>query len=90
MHKCRRDVGLSTLNASGWYQLYFAAVTEANESRAVLEIERARQAMRNRLAELQGGELSDGGEIQDLKNAMTYLAILLRHVGRGGGHLIWS
>lgn len=90
MRNYTRDVRLSKFNAPGWYQLYFAAVTEANESRAVLEIERARHAMQDRLAELQSGKLPDGGEIQDLKNAMTYLAILLQHVGREGGHLIWS
>jgi hypothetical protein len=77
-------------DASGWYQLYFAAVTEGNESRAVLQIERAREAMQDRLAELLRARGADGGELQDLNNAMTYLAILLQHVGREGGNLIWD
>ena len=77
-------------NDSGWYQLYFAAVTEGNESRAVLQIERARRAMQDRLVELRRAEAADGGELQDLNNALTYLAILLQHVGREGENLIWD
>ena len=90
MSKYRRSTRPVKFGASGWYQLYFAAVTEANESKAVLQIDRARQAMQNRLVELQHAQRSDGGELQDLNNAMTYLAILLQHVGREGGHLIWN
>lgn len=78
------------LNASGWYQLYFAAVTEANENKAVVQIDRARKAMQDRLIELQRTNCPDGGEIQDLNNAMNYLAILLQHVGQEGRHLIWN
>ena len=80
----------SRLDASGWYQLYFAAVTEGNESRAVLQIDRARRVMQDRLAELRSAKGGDGGELQDLNNALTYLAILLQHVGREGGNLIWG
>lgn len=80
----------SRLNASGWYQLYFAAVTEGNEGRAVLQIDRARRVMQDRLVELRGAKGADGGELQDLNNALTYLAILLQHVGREGGNLIWG
>lgn len=90
MSKYRQSAGAARLGASGWYQLYFAAVTEANEGKAVLQIDRARQAMQNRLAELQRARRPDGGELQDLNNAMTYLAILLQHVGREGGNLIWN
>lgn len=90
MSKYRHSARPARCDASGWYQLYFAAVTEANESKAVLQIDRARQAMQNRLVELQHAQRPDGGELQDLNNAMTYLAILLQHVGREGGHLIWN
>jgi hypothetical protein len=90
MRKSMQSARSARLDASGWYQLYFAAVTEANQSKAVLQIDRARQAMLNRLAELQRTRDADGGELQDLDNAMTYLAILLQHVGRGGGNLIWN
>lgn len=80
----------SRLDARGWYQLYFAAVTEGNESRAVLQIDRARRVMQDRLLELRRAKVADGGEVQDLNNALTYLAILLQHVGREGGNLIWD
>ena len=73
-----------------WYQLYFAAVTEGNESRAVAQIQRARRAMQERLVELHRAEDADGGELQDLNNALTYLAILLQHAGREAGNLIWD
>lgn len=80
----------SRLNASGWYQLYFAAVTEGNERRAVVQIDRARRVMQDRLVELRSAKGADGGELQDLNNALTYLAILLQHVGREGRNLIWD
>lgn len=81
---------LSRLDARGWYQLYFAAVTEGNERRAVLQIDRARRVMQDRLLELRSAKGADGGELQDLNNALTYLAILLQHFGPEGGNLIWD
>ena len=90
MRKYGQGASPTRLDASGWYQLYFAAVTEANESRAVLQIDRARRAMQERLVELRSAKGADGGELQDLNNALTYLAILLQHVGREGGNLIWG
>ena len=90
MRKYIQSARPAKINVSRWYQLYFAAVTEANEGKAVLQIERARQAMQNRLAELQRTGSPDVGELQDLSNAMTYLAILVQHAGREGGNLIWN
>ncbi|HZC23603.1 MAG TPA: hypothetical protein VE866_09715 [Candidatus Binatia bacterium] len=90
MRKYMPSARPAKLSASGWYQLYFAAVTEANETKALLQIDRARKAMQDRLIELQRDKRSDGGELQDLNNAMTYLAILLQHVGREGRNLIWN
>ena len=90
MRKYLQSARPSRMDASGWYQLYFAAVTEGNESRAVLQIDQARRAMQDRLVELSSAKVADGGELQDLNNALTYLAILLQHVGREGGNLIWD
>jgi hypothetical protein len=90
MREPRQRSRPAELDDSGWYQLYFAAVTEGNESGAVLQIERARRAMQNRLVELRCAKGADGGELQDLNNALTYLAMLLQHVGREGGNLIWD
>lgn len=90
MRKYMPSARPAKLRASGWYQLYFAAVTEANETKALLQIDRARKAMQDRLIELQRDKRPDGGELQDLNNAMTYLAILLQHVGREGRNLIWN
>ncbi len=60
---------------SGWYQVYFAAVTERDDNRALLKIYRAREAMQDRLVKLRRS--SDARELQDLKSALTYLQILL-------------
>lgn len=90
MPKSMPNARQDRVDASGWYQLYFSAVTEVNEHKAVLQIDRARHAMQDRLVELQRAKRPDGGELQDLNNAMTYLAILLQHVGREGGNLIWD
>lgn len=40
--------------------------------------------------ELRSATGPDGGELQDLNSALTYLAILLQHMGREGGNLIWD
>ena len=90
MRKYMRGARPAKLDASGWYQLYFAAVTEANEAKAMLHIDRARKAMQHRLVELGCAQGLDGGELQDLNNAMTYLTILLQHVGPESEHLIWN
>lgn len=90
MRKSVQSARTSRLDTSGWYRLYFAAVTEGNESRAVLQIDRARRVMQDRLVELRSARGTDGGELQDLNNALTYLAILLQHVGREGANLIWD
>ena len=90
MQQCKQSACLGRPNASGWYQLYFAAVTEGNETRAVLQIERAREVMQDWLVELRRATGTDGGELQDLNNALTYLTILLQHVGREGGNMIWD
>jgi hypothetical protein len=90
MQQCKESARPGRANTSGWYQLYFAAVTEGNESRAVLQIERARRAMQDRLVELCRATGADGSELQDLNNALTYLTILLQQVGREGGNLIWD
>jgi hypothetical protein len=60
---------------SGWYQVYFAAVTEPDDHRALLKIYRAQEAMLDRFIKLRRS--SDAGELQDLKSALTYLQILL-------------
>jgi hypothetical protein len=92
MRQCKESARPGRPNATGWYQLYFAAVTEGNESRAVLQIERARCAMQDRLIELHRATGPDGGELQDLNNALIYLTLLLQHVGGGGegGNPIWD
>ena len=60
-----------------WYQVYFAAVLERNQGRAMLRIERARSAIEARLLEVRSSCANGPREIQDLKSAMIYLRLLL-------------
>ncbi len=90
MRGCTQKTHFARPNPPGWYELYFAAVTEGNEGRAVQQIERARRAMQDRMAEMSCAVAANADELQDLTNALTYLAILLQHVGHEGENLTWD
>jgi hypothetical protein len=59
-----------------WYQTYFLAVLEADESRMLIQIERAAKAIAERLVELRCGSPEYPEEFQDLHSALTYLGLL--------------
>lgn len=65
---------------SDWYQIYFAAVLEADQTRAALKMESARSAMCERLLELRRTPSPNAVELQDIDSAMTYLTMLLNFV----------
>ena len=73
-----------------WYHVYFLAMLEHDRSKARPQIERARQAIRDREAELQYHSPHDPREMQDLNSASTYLCILLQHIGKESGNLLWD
>ena len=71
-----------------WYQSYFSAILETNQNRARLKIDQARKAVQQRIIELQMNfSPHNSREIQDLNNALTYLQILLDHIGKEGNTL---
>jgi hypothetical protein len=66
-----------------WYQSYFSALLESNQNRARVKIELARKTLQNRILELTFNSIpSNSGEVQDLQNALTYLRLLLEHIGK--------
>lgn len=67
-----------------WYQLYFAAVLEADESKTVGKIGRACQAIEDRLTELTSEAPDNPHEMQDLNCALTYLKLLLQNIDIDG------
>ena len=67
-----------------WYQLYFAAVLEADDSKTVVQIGRACKAIEDRLSELRCGSLDNPHEVQDLNCALTYLRLLLQNINAEG------
>lgn len=73
-----------------WYQTYFAALTEHDRSKALLEIERARRAIEQRTLELRRLPPSSPREFQDLVHALTYLGILLSHIDTETGSILWD
>lgn len=74
---------------SGWYQVYFAALTEPDSDRALLKIYEAQDAMQDRLVKLCRSS-SDTRELQDLKSALTYLQILLPFLHSTGERTKWQ
>ncbi len=74
----------------GWYQIYFAALLERDQEKAVKLIEDAQCAIRYRLEELRGAAVQNSREPQDLGSALTYLGILLDHIGDDSGRLLWD
>jgi len=71
-----------------WYQSYFSAILETNQNRARVKIEQARKAVQDRIIELQiNFNPKNSREIQDLNNALTYLQILLEHIGSDANQL---
>lgn len=73
-----------------WYQAYFVALQERDRDKALLEIERARRAIEQRTFELSQVPGSNARELQDLGHALTYLGILLMHIGRESGDVLWD
>ena len=74
----------------GWYQIYFAALLERDQKKAVQLIEDAQWAIRTRLEELRRVPVQNSREPQDLGSALTYLGILLDHIGDDSGRLLWD
>lgn len=68
-----------------WYQAYFEAMVERNRNQALVGIERARHAIQERTLELRYMTPSNPREMQDLVHALTYLGILLMHMGSDTG-----
>lgn len=73
-----------------WYHIYFLAMVENDRDKALLEIAHAHKAIQDRLAELRRGPCEDVREMQDLASAITYLGILLIHMGSETGDLLWD
>lgn len=73
-----------------WYEAYFIAVVERDRNKALLEIDQARHAIEQRCLELRQLPASSPREYQDLAHALTYLGILLSHIGSETGRVLWD
>lgn len=72
-----------------WYQLYFVAVLEVDEWKALIEIARAGKAIEDRLQQLTSSAADNEREIQDLNSALIYLRLLLQNMDRESEKLPW-
>ena len=72
-----------------WRDIYFAAVLESNERRALAKIQFARKVLTNRLIELQSCTTIPVEELRDLHSAVTYLDILFSCIAEDppGNHM---
>lgn len=73
-----------------WYQMYFNAVVEADEAKALIEIHGASRAIRQRLVQLGSGSSHHPREAQDLASALIYLTLLLHNISPEKGSLLWQ
>ena len=73
-----------------WYRSYFLAMVENDRDKALIEIAHAHKAIQDRLAELRRAPADDPREMQDLASAITYLGILLLHMGDECGNVLWD
>jgi len=59
-----------------WCQAYFVAVLEPDNLKALVQIERAADAIADRLSQLRCGVPEYPQELQDLNSALIYLRLL--------------
>ena len=90
MQEIRQSGTATPADAPGWYQIYFCALLETDQKKAVRLIERAQVAIRERLGDLRLAPAQNPHELQDLGSALTYLGILLDHIGNDSGSLLWD
>lgn len=86
----QRKIRGTQSNIPDWYRTYFHAMVENDRAKAVIEIERAQKAIQERLLELHRASAADPREMQDLASAITYLGILLMHIGDETGNVLWD
>ena len=72
-----------------WYQVYFSAVLETDEGKALIEMGHASQAIADRLRQLSSSAAENAHEIQDLNSALTYLRLLLENMDTESEKLPW-
>lgn len=73
-----------------WYDIYFLAMVENDRDLALARIERAQNAINERLAELHEIPPADTREMRDLTSALIYLGILLKQIGCESERLLWD
>ena len=72
-----------------WYHVYFTAVLETDEGKALIEMGHASQAIADRLRQLSSSAAENAHEIQDLNSALTYLRLLLENMDTESEKLPW-
>jgi hypothetical protein len=75
---------------SSWYSIFSNAILETKRDRVLPQIERARNAIRTRMSELQTIPPDHSREPADLGDALRYLAILSRHLASDAGRILWD
>lgn len=76
-----------------WYEMYFTAVLEPDESKALHQIQLASKAIADRLVELRQEAAEHPQEFQDLTSALIYLRLLFENIdteGRGSNDFACS
>jgi len=73
-----------------WYRTYYLAVLEGDRYKAKAKIDRAQQAIQDRMMELRSQAPNTPREPQDLCNALLYLGILLQHMSGDAGGVLWD
>jgi len=75
---------------ASWQNVFFAAVTETNRTKALPLIRDAQTVMEARLAGMTCASPGNTTELLDLWNSLTYLGILLECIGNEPGGFLWD
>lgn len=73
-----------------WYRTYYLAVLEGDRYKAKVKIDRAQQAIQDRMAQLRSETPCTPREPQDLCNALLFLGILMQHISGDAGGVLWD
>lgn len=89
-HRSTSQISRVRIDEPQWYRMYYLAVLEGDRHKAKGKIDRAQQAIADRMLELRSQSPNSPREPQDLSNALLYLSILMQHISSEAGGVLWD
>lgn len=89
-HRINAQSSKAMADEPHWYRMYYLAVLEGDRFKAKSKIDRAQQAIADRMLELRSQNPNTPREPQDLSNALLYLSILMQHISSEAANVLWD